>query len=75
MKRAEQMAREAGFVTDTERAKQSTCNAPEPDGKIAGFDVVATPIMPEGFVAFRTAGGATVLGPKGSFFVPFGFQK
>ncbi|WP_334061688.1 hypothetical protein [Limimaricola cinnabarinus] len=62
-------------MTDAERAKQGTCNTPEPDGKIARFDVVATPIMPEGFFAIRTAGGATVLGPNGSFFVPFGSHQ
>ncbi|MEP2955504.1 MAG: hypothetical protein ABJN39_09195 [Sulfitobacter sp.] len=61
----EQMAREAGF---RKAGETMACNATLED---MGFDVVSTPIMPEGFIALRTERGAMILGPKGSHWVPF----
>lgn len=71
MKSIDEMAREAGF---TQAGETVLANASPPDGKVFGMDVVAAPIMPEGFVALRTERGAMVMGPKGSFWVPFGVQ-
>ena len=68
MKSIDEMAREAGFMKDGETALAS---ASQPDDKAFGMDVVSAPLMPEGFAALRTERGAMVMGPKGSFWVPF----
>lgn len=64
----DEMAYEAGFRKVGERLTSNTATDP---AQALGMDIVSSPIMPEGYVALRTERGAMVVGPKGSYWVPF----
>lgn len=68
MAQLDDMARAAGF---TKPGEARTANMAIDADKPLGFDVVTTPIMPEGWFGMRTDKGVICVGPNGSFWVPF----
>lgn len=69
--KAEQTARDAGFLTHEELLSQAVTSNVERD-HLCGMDIVTTPIMPEGYAAIRSDTGAMILAPGGkSWWVPF----
>ncbi len=68
MRAIDMLAKDAGFHKPGEAL---ACNTVENGERLLGMDVVASPLMPEGFFALRTEKGAMVIGQRCSFWVPF----
>ncbi len=67
MAKLDDLARAAGFKKAGEIC--TSCD-PEKVSEIGGMDIIADPLMPEGWFALRSDKGAMCVGPKGSFWVP-----
>lgn len=68
MTKIDALARAAGFIKPREAM---TCADPDKVEEFAGIDIVAEPLMPEGWIGMRTDKGVMCMGPDGkSLWVP-----
>ena len=69
---AKSLAAEAGFVSTADRMRATTQVRSVPT-KVHGIRLVGSPLMPEGYVALATEGGAMILPPIGApYYLAFG---
>lgn len=70
MSTIEEMAREAGFLSEADILGRTTNSMSEPTSDAMVMEFVPSNIMPDGWFGLRTDKGVMCVGLKGSFWVP-----